>query len=231
MMRRVVTSLVLLTAIGCGSDELVVVTKGPSLTVDPTSVRVGLGQTQRVTVHALSGESLALTFRSADSCIAQVTADGVVTGVGAGITTLNIDVVQGGQRFPVTLPVTVAELAVLRLTMQSITAGSPPAVVDLAAVRGVVTVTANADPATFATVELRLAGRSVDTRPVPQVAPEAPVAPVVFTVNTAARDAAGAPLYPNGPQQLQLVGTRLPPAAGCAPRTGAIVQELTLANP
>ncbi|AHG90463.1 hypothetical protein J421_2926 [Gemmatirosa kalamazoonensis] len=231
MMRRVVTSLVLLTAIGCGSDEPVVVTKGPSFTVDPTSVRVGIGQTQRVTVHGFGGESIALAFRSADSCVAQVTTDGVVLGVGAGITTLNIDVVHGGQRIPVTLPVTVAELAVLRLTIQSITTGSPPTAVDLAAVRGLVTVTANVDPTTFATVELRLAGRSVETRPVPQAAPDAPVAPVVFTVNTAARDAAGAPLYPNGPQQLQLVGTRSPPAPGCAPRTGSIVQALTLANP
>jgi hypothetical protein len=218
-------ALLALWIAACGDHEEVI-THGPSpFIVNPQAMQIALGQTQRVTVTAPSTPALSVAFHSADSCVALVAPDGTVTGVGPGMTRVDLQITAGTQMMTTAVPVTVAELAVLRLTIQSITTGSPPATVDLDAVRGSITVVAFADPSQYASVEMLILGRIVDMRPVPADGR------VALTVDTATRDEAGAPLFPNGKQTLVLRGIRRPAAPGCPAQVGVLQQEMTLANP
>jgi hypothetical protein len=123
------------------------------------------------------------------------------------------------------------------LVFGAITAGDPPVEVDPRALRGTVAVTVNVRSDLVAgpqRVELRLAGRTVGVMQLPTPTPDAPIyRPATFTVNTAARDAAGAALYPNGAQTLELAAEwGCAGASGpCTPQTALVQQRLTLANP
>jgi hypothetical protein len=234
-MRRAAVAgwLALAGTVACGGLADPGVTHGPSpFIVTPTAMMLSPGQTQQVAVLANGRALTPTTLSVADSCVARVSASGLVTAIGPGWTQVRVELSAMGQTYSTTVPVTVGELAVLRLTIHSIWAGSPPQPVDLTAVRGTITVVANVDIATFGSAELRLAGRSVGSQvfPLESGVPSAP-ASVGFVVNTAARDSTGQPLYPNGPQTLEVRATRRPYAAGCPGGTGTIQQSLTLANP
>jgi hypothetical protein len=131
-------------------------------------------------------------------------------------------------------PAAVTGPAALRLTIQSLTTGTPPQPVDPAAVRGTVTLTANVGaelvPAAGSRLELRAAGRLVAAA---VARPAGEYVSVPLTVATDARDAGGARLVPNGPQQWAVslfIGAA--PRAGCSPaHVVTIVQELSVTNP
>lgn len=201
-------------------------------TVSPASVAMAPGGTQALTITpAKNARSVsAAVFRSVgDSCVARVSATGVVTGVGPGEAGVQILATQDGTTWTLGVPVTVAEPAVLRLTLQSITSGAPPVAVSPTALRGAIVVTANADPSLFEAVELRLAGRTVATQPIATTA--AGTVSLAFPVNTALRDAAGQPLYPNGATTLELRGARRAYAPGCLAGSATVTQNVTIANP
>lgn len=228
-MRRFLLAAVL-GATGCGRDATTAVVRSGPAIVTPTSVTLAVGIAQPVQ-FTLDGQAVTPTsLRVVDSCVARVTAPGVVTGIGPGTTALLATLAAERQEWNVSIPVMVAELATLRLTFASMTSGSPPVAVDPSALRGTVTVVVNADPNDYSSVELRLANRSVDTRAL--TATGAPgVEPVAFTLNTASKDASGSPLFPNGAQSLQALGTRRPPAPGCSTSVDEITQQVTLENP
>ena len=223
MTRWLAAALVVFTA-ACGDDEAVVM-HGPTFTVNPQSMQLAVGQTLRVTVTPPSTQPLSLAFHSADSCVALVSPDGTVTATGPGMTRVDLQITAGTQVMTTGVPVTVAELAVLRLTIQSITTGSPAAPADLDAVRGSLTVVANADPSQYASLDLLILGRIVDSRPVPADGR------VALTVDTSTRDESGAPLFPNGKQTLVLRGIRRPAAPGCPARVDVLQQSVTVTNP
>jgi len=219
-----------LGAIGCGRDASTAVEQNAPLTVTPTSLSLGVGTSQPVQITLVGQAVTPTSTRIADSCVARVTPSGVVTGVGPGTTTLLMTLAARGQQWNASIPVTVSELATLRLTFQSITTGSPPVAVDPNALRGTVTAVVNADPSMYASVELRLANRPVDTRALTGNGVDG-IEPVAFTLNTGAKDASGSPLYPNGVQTLEALGTRRPPAPGCPASVDRITQQVAIANP
>lgn len=218
-----------------------------SLTVVPTSVALQTGATQRLEVAGTTGGGVCggpvtvvrdFIFRSSDTTVATVSADGVITARRGGTAVVTVALgpipsvtqsVQVTVRDPISGPA---------VSIRSITTGDPPTPANLDAVRGTVAVTINLRPDAIvgpARVELRLAGRSAAV----QQLPAAPAGSLDFrtatlTVNTAARDAAtNAALYPNGVQTLEVVvewgcvGATLP----CVPQSATVQQRLTLANP
>jgi hypothetical protein len=223
MTHRVAALLVALAA-GCAGDEPTTVTNGPH-TLSPTSVTVGVGQTTQVHV-AVDGKPVTpTTYAIPDSCIARVSSGGLVRGISGGVTSLRLELSADGQPLSASVPVTVGEPAVLRLTIQSITTGSPPVPVDIGAVRGSITVVANADTALYERVDLLLAGRLVDTRPVP------PDGSVILKVDTATREPTAERSFANGEQPLVIRGTRRVLAPGCPAEVDDLRQTVTLANP
>jgi hypothetical protein len=125
---------------------------------------------------------------------------------------------------------------VLRLTVQGITSGTPPAPLHTDTVRGPITVAVNvgtaALPAGGARVELRVADHVLAAAAVRAAAGADQVA-LALTADTGAHDAAWARLVPNGSQVLYvdlLAGERA--QAGCTPlRIGTLPITLTFANP
>jgi uncharacterized protein YjdB len=181
----------------------------------------------------LTRDSGAFTFTSSDSCVAYVTGEGRVVGGRSGeavVTVASRDVPTQSAA----VRTTVRSPGPLRVTIQSLTTGSPRQPVDLGAVRGTITVGVNVDASLFpGRVELRLGGRLVEARTLPAAAG---LQFLAFEVNTAARDAVtGAPLYPNGLRAIEIsvASTRAPAVAGCpAELDGQTVRlDVTLANP
>jgi uncharacterized protein YjdB len=217
-----------------------------SLTVSPSSMTLQTGASQQInasgTLNARCGEPATplrdFGYRSSDTTIATVSATGLVTARRGGTATVTV--------FPTiapsitqAIPVTVRDPARgPAIGFASITTGDPPVSVDPSAVRGTIVVTANVQAELVATgpvrLELRLAGRTVGVVQLP-AAPLGSIefARATFTVNTAARDAAGAALYPNGAQTLELAAEwGCAGASGpCTPQTALVQQRLTLANP
>ena len=236
-MQQVVSSVLVAAIVGaCRRGDRAPVVEPPSSgspIITPSHINVGVGGSQQVTV-VVDGRTVRPTALSIDdSCIARVTPDGLVTGVGPGGTALRLKISMSGQTYGTGVPVTVGGLGPVRLTIQSITTGSPPAAVDLTAVRGTVTVTANVDPRSYSSVELRLSGRSLGTQPVTSDSTSSLMQALSFTVNTAARDVSGAPLFPNGAQSLMLAGTERHLVFACSTASGidTVQQQITLANP
>jgi len=224
------TLVTLVLATACGSDEIVELHRSLPPIVSPQTIILGVGGTQQITA-SLGGTNLPFVkTATGDSCKARVTTGGLVKAIGPGVTQVSLEFTSGPQSWTTAVPVTVTESAALRLTIQSITSGAAPA--DLSAVRDTIVVTANVDAGEFAGVELRLAGRYVESQPLLELDPAtAGVLPASFVVNTAARDAAGQPMFPNGAQVLEVVGTRRPYAPGCPTGTETVWQSLALANP
>jgi hypothetical protein len=176
----------------------------------------------------------AFTFRSLDSCVAYVTPEGRVFGGRHGETGVVVSTLDGLRAASVRT--TVRSPAVLRVTIQAVTTGSPPVPADLAGVRGTITVHANVDESLLpGRVELALGGRVVETRTV--AAPAAGgLQPLAFTVNTAARDpVSGEQLFFNGFQNLTatVASRRAPIVAGCPEELDreTVTLGVTLANP
>jgi hypothetical protein len=219
------------------------------ISVSPSRIVLPIWGTQPLTAvvslaaGAPAGTSTAVVYRSSDACVARVTAGNTLTAGAAGTATItaiavadtsvqaDVQVVVGTIRGP------------LRVAFQSITSGTPPAPVDIAAIRGRVTVTVNVDPSELsggARFELALAGRIVATTLLPPMRGTFEPVPVTTTVDTDARDAAGARLYPNGPQLLVATfsyGAPVSPFPECgtsSPRMdqqATVQQPVTLANP
>ena len=219
------------------------------ISISPTRLALPTWGTQPLTAvvslaaGAPAGTSTAVVFRSSNACVARVTAGDTLTAGVAGTATItalavadtnvqaDVQVVVGPTRGP------------LRFTLQSITSGTPPTPADIGALRGRVAVTVNVDPSALsggARFELALAGRIVATTPVSPVRGTFEPVPVTTTVDTDARDAAGARLYPNGPQKLVATlgyGAPVSPFPECDTSSPGINQQatiqlqVTLANP
>ena len=86
------TVVVSVAALGLSETVSVVVSPAPQLTADPTSLVLSLGQTRQIAHEVLSCRGVstgqAVSFASANEIVATVSVDGVVTGVGAGSTTI-----------------------------------------------------------------------------------------------------------------------------------------------
>jgi hypothetical protein len=180
-------------------------------------------------------DPLDFDFRSSDSCVAYVTPEGRLFGGRHGQATIGVSA-RGLPDRVASIATTVRAPAALRVTIQSLTTGTPAAPVDPSAVRGTVTVNANVDASLLpAGLELALGGRLVEARDVP--APSGGgLVPLAFVVNTAARDTVDeSPLFANGFQYLTLTVAprRRPPVPGCPEELDRQTLRLavTLANP
>jgi hypothetical protein len=174
-------------------------------------------------------------LRSSDSCVAVVDAQGFVSAGRAGTATLSVRLTAApGVRDSV--PVTVAIPTGGRTFVVGLTDAATGATVDPRALRGRVTVLVNLlYPNTGGRLEIRLGGRVAATLLLapPQV-PGALVARLPVTVDTDARDAAGARRFPDGAQNLEaaLVLPDVPGLPGCPAinLSDADTQPVTLAN-
>ncbi|GLC28568.1 Ig-like domain-containing protein [Roseisolibacter agri] len=186
-----------------------------------------------------AGTSLAVGYRSADPCIAAVSADGVVTAGHVGTTTV--------EAYALAAPLTARTAIEVRVAIPrgpafgfgSVTAGDPPTLVDITQpIGGTITITV------LAGVELAAPGTridvSLDGRPlgsVPLVASTDAMLSIPFTVNTAARDSVtGARLFADGTRifRASLVPSVVTGTAECPPLAvgpGTATQLLQLRNP
>jgi hypothetical protein len=211
------------------------------IVVQPTAVTLQTGATTQLTAAVQLGAGAPPTtsrdvfFRTSDSTVATVSATGLVTARRGGTAIITVAAVAA--------PTVTQAVGVIvrdpgfgpRLTFQSITnTDTPPAIVDLTAVRGRIRVTLNyiADPALDARrLELWLGGRraaGTDTLPRPA---GGGVASVSLDIDTAERDpVTNARLYPNGQLSLE---ARLTFAASGSSQTQLMIVplQLTLANP
>ena len=190
------------------------------------------------TVGTPAGTSLAIGYRTADSCIAAVSADGVVTAGSFGRTVVEAYALAAPLTARASVEVSVLSAPGPSLTIQSVTAGDPPVAVDITQpISGTITVTVIVDVALAvpgARLDLSLDGRPVGSAPV--VASTGPVVSLPFVVNTAARDpVTGAKSFPDGTRPLR-GSVSAPPVAGnpgCAPITATqatFTQTLQLRN-
>ncbi len=216
------------------------------VTVGARDISLRPRQSQRLDAQARAtegtppGTSLAIGYRSADSCIAAVSADGVVTAGHVGSTIV--------EAFARAAPLTTSAVANVRvpntpglpLTIQSVTAGDPPTLVDITRpVSGTFTVTVSVGAefaAPGARLDLRLGGQLVGSAPI--VASRAgDVAAVRIAIDGAARNpSTGARLVADGVHTLRatVVVPPVPGNAGCAPldlSTSAALATLWLRNP
>ena len=216
-----------------------------SLTVAPTSMTLRTGAAQQVVASGtLNGCGLPgapireFTYQSSDTTVATVSATGLVTGRRSGAAVITV--------FPTAAPTVTQTVAVTvrdpisgpALRVGAITAGDPPSPVDPSAVRGTILVTTNVRNDLIpgpVRLELRLAGRTASVVQVPgaPAGATAPLRTATLLVNTAARDAAGTPLYPNGAQTLEIraeYGCESA-ATACTPQTAVVTLPVTLVNP
>lgn len=227
------------------AEATVTVVGNPALVtgivVQPTALTLQSGATSQITaaVQLAAGAppttSREVFFRSSDSTVATVSPTGLVTGRRNGtavITVASVAVPTVTQA----VTVTVRDPGPgLRLTFQSITTtDTPPALVDLNAVRGRIRVTLNhlLDPAVDPRrLELWLAGRrAAGTDTIPRAAGGS-IASVSLDIDTAERDpVTNARLYPNGQVSLE---ARLTFATAGSSQTQLMIVplQITLANP
>lgn len=208
--------------------------------VSPSNITFGVGDTLRLRASvtlppsAPAGTDTTLLFRTANPCIATVSPTGLVTGVSAGTTTLTV-FARSDTNVRTTVGVTVGGPAVLRMTLQSVTTGTPPVAADLDVLRGTITVTIHVDPSLVPTggvLELTLAGRMATSAAIPATSAGGAMLRVPLTVATDARDVTGARLYANGPTSLAVTLRTPAPANGCAAaRAYSLTQSVTVRNP
>jgi uncharacterized protein YjdB len=211
------------------------------LTATPASLVLGVLDTARVRGSVTLGQgappgtSTAVTFRAADPCAAHVDSTGLVTALrGGGETTISVAAVASPT---VAQPVRVTLLPPPRGPSLFLAALAPA---DPSALRGTVTATAGIARHAFlggGRVELWLGGRLAASTPLARFTPGEQVTRVPLSVNTSARDSAGAPLYPNGARELELrvLSDGIPAVPGCAALPaglwGSTRLAVTLANP
>jgi hypothetical protein len=220
-----------------------------TLQVSPTSVALAPLDTARLTATVTlpagtpAGTTTAVTFRSADSCVARVSTDGLVVagpsyGAATAITVSWVAAPGLAQQVPVKLTPTPPPGP--SLTIRSITTGSPPQPADPNALRGVVTITAAlARPVlpTGGRAELWLGSTLAATTTFAAPAPGEQFTALDLTVNTAKTDASGRPLFANGLRtfEVHVFSDGAPLVAGCptlpAGLVGVVQQSVTLANP
>lgn len=180
----------------------------------------------------------ALDFRSADTCVAQITPAGLVTAGRPGTTDV-IVTLRAAPGVQQRIPVTVGVPAAGQLAIQSVTtAGASPVPVDPTAVRGRIALTVSLANGIVAQeggrLDVRLGGRLAASVLLSRAANDAGEIRTPIVVDTEARDAFGARLFPNGPQPLSvtLVVPDVTPAGGCPFNLGStVVREVTVANP
>ncbi len=208
-----------------------------TLTVQPDVVALPWGSTQQlaVTVSLAPGTPSSVSrdvrFTSSDTTVATVSATGLVTGLRPGMASITV-VPVAAPTISQTVSVLVRSL-VSHVTIQSVTALDPPGAVDLDAVRGRIRVAINLrlDPGLETRrVELWLAGRLAAATDSVSRAADGLLATATLDVDTAARDATGARLYPDGAARLEV---RVAFAQGGLPatQTETVLLPLMLANP
>jgi hypothetical protein len=160
-----------------------------------------------------------LTVQSSDSCVARLDAQEFVVGGRAGTATIRLRLAAApGIRD--SARVTVGVPAAARTFVVSIVDPATGAAADTRALRGRVAVTVNfLYPPTGGQLALRLGGRAASTLLLAAPINPALVGPqrLTLTLDTDARDAAGARRFPAGAQELEaaLVVPDLPGLPGC----------------
>lgn len=205
-----------------GEPALVVTVPAKELALQPR-------QTQRLDAQARAtdatppGTSLALGYRSADSCVAAVSADGVVTAGRVGSTVVEAFALAAPLTARAAIDVRVPNLFGPSVALSAITAGDPPVLVDITQPIGgtfvVTTIVAFGYAlGNVARLDLLLDGRLAGSAPIPASAQDR--ASVSIAVNSAARDpVTGAPLFANGARTLRatVVVPPVPGNPGCPP--------------
>ncbi len=217
-------------AVACGCPTV------QSLTVTPITVTLQPGATQQLTasvvipVGAPASVSRDVTYASSDTTVATVSATGLITARRNGTATVTVAAV-AAPTVTQQVAVTVRDPHGDRITIQSVTAGDPPANVDLNAVRGRIRLTVNASALfDIRRAELWVAGRRAAVREDIGRATTGDLTTFTLDVDTAERDAAtGARLYPNGTTTFELRVEYL--VGGSAPQSATIQLQATLANP
>lgn len=205
-----------------GEPPLVVSVPAARLSLQPRQTR-RLDAQARATDATPPGTSLALGYRSADPCVAAVSADGVVTAGRLGATVVEAFALAAPLTARAAVQVAVPNLFGPSVVLSAITAGDPPTLLDVTQpIGGTFVVTVNVALgyalADVARVDLLLDGRLAGSAPI--TAPAQDVLSVVIPVNSAARDpVSGAPLFANGARTLRavVVVPPVPGNPGCPP--------------
>jgi uncharacterized protein YjdB len=200
---------------------------GVSLAVAPTNVVLPPAGTVTLTTSvtlppsAPPGTSTGVAFRVADSCVARVSASGVVTGGALGLTTLTV-LARADTNVRTTVGVQVGPPMLRPFLVQSIATFPSLVPIPFDSLHGTIAVTLGVDPLLIpggGTVELILAGRSAASGVVPARRGTFALVPVTLSFDVDRRDPSGARVYAVGPQMLVGVLTTNPSEpifAGCA---------------
>lgn len=214
--------------------------------VSPATATLNIGQTITLTaaVNADAGLATTVTWSSSDATKASVTSAGVVTAVAAtpGVAVCAASTVDAGKKGCATIVVSpVTPTIPATVSIHSITvAGNLNNPVNFANVAGQIDVTLNVNPGnqTISKVELLVGGKVAGSQTFTAaqsaalryaadeaVAAQSTFPQVVFSVNTAAFDAAGVPTWYNAAQSVQAKVY-----AGSATPSASASQSLTFNN-
>jgi hypothetical protein len=201
---------------------------GVEIAVSPTSVvlppagTVTLTTSVRLPPSAPPGTPTDVVFRVADSCVARVSASGVVTGGALGLTTLTV-LARADTNVRTTVGVQVGPPMLRPFLVQSIATFPSSVPIPLDSLHGTIAVTLGVDPLLIpggGTVELILAGHPAASGVVPARRGTFALVPVTLSFDVDRRDPSGARVYAVGQQMLVGVLTTNPSEpifAGCAP--------------